>query len=114
MTVDTHLAAVHYRVALAGQSLEFAIAFLNGRRVFRGLEHINAAVSHLQHAVSYLKSSGQYPALLTYVGQLVQFYRGEAAKVMRPANAPAVAAEIYANQGNLLAGDPVLTPASAH
>jgi hypothetical protein len=111
---DPRLASVHFQVQQAGQSLELAAAFLGGRRLFRGIEHINAAVGHLARAEATLKASGQYPALAQYVGQLVQFYRTEAAKVMRPMAAPGVGEEIAGNQGNLLAADPVLFPNVAH
>ncbi|MGI0068252.1 MAG: hypothetical protein ACREB9_07585 [Thermoplasmata archaeon] len=114
MPVDTHLAAVHYRVQQAGQALEYAITFLNGRRMFQGIVQIRQAVSHLQHAQSYLLESGQYPDLLAYVGTLVAFYNGEIGKVVRPTNAPAVGAGLYGNQANLLAADPVLFPSVAH
>lgn len=114
MPPDIHLSAVHFRVQMAGQVLEYAVQFFRSRRVFAGVARVREAVSHLQHAESYLRASGQYSELLAYVGKLVAFYNAEIPKVVRPMNAPAVGAEIYANQGNLLAADPVLFPGVAH
>ncbi|MBF6555557.1 MAG: hypothetical protein IVW52_05195 [Acidimicrobiales bacterium] len=114
MPVPDHLAAVHFRVQLAGQSIEHAISLLKSRRVFQGRMHVQQAVGDLQHAASYLKASGQYPALLSYTEALIAFYTGEAARVVRPANAPAVGDALYSAQGNLLQADPVLFPSVAH
>ncbi len=114
MAVDNHLAAVHFRIEMAGQSLEQAIAFLQSRRVFQGLMRLRAAIGDLQHAATYLKDSGKYPELEKYVGALVIFYQGESGKVMRPGSAPKVGDELYAAQGQLAAADPLLFPAAAH
>lgn len=114
MPTDACLAAVHFRVQMAGQALEFAAAFLQGRRVFQGLTQIRQAAAHLQHASAHLKSSGQYPDLARFVDGLVAFYNAEIPKLVRPMSAPAVATEVFNNQANLLLADPVLNPGVAH
>ncbi len=106
--VDTHLAAVHFRVEMAGIAAEEAIEALKTRRIFMGRVRTMAVAGHLQHAADYLRESGGYPSLLGYVEQLRAFYAAEATKILRPTEAPKVAAALYANQGNLVAADPLL------
>ncbi len=106
--VDTHLAAVHFRVEMAGIAAEEAIEALKTRRIFMGRVRTMAVAGHLQHAVDYLRESGGYPSLLGYVEQLRVFYAAEASKILRPTEATKVAAALYANQGNLVAADPLL------
>jgi hypothetical protein len=106
VAADNHLAAIHFRVQSAGTSVESAIDSLRNRRVFQGRISVMRAVSDLQHAAAYARESGRYPALLAYLEKLAAFYNAEAAKVLRPATAPALANELYGAQGLLLAGDP--------
>lgn len=114
MPVDATLARVHLRVQSAGQSLERAVGFLRTRQVFRGTVDIRQAVQDLVAAQSVLAASGAYPELAAYVGTLVAYYQARVAKAVRPVGAPAIAAEIAASQGNLLAADPILFPNVAH
>lgn len=113
MPTDPVLAAVHYRVDLAGQALEAAVTTLRSTRMFRGVVEIRQAVAHLTAAHQALQASGKYPTLSVYFATLIAFYQGEVQRLFRPANAGPVADEIAANQGNLLQADPVLFPASA-
>ena len=72
---------------------------------------LQQVVSDLQHAADYLTAYGQAPNLTAYVKTLVQFYEGQLSSALRPAQAPTIAEILAANQGNLLASDPVLFPA---
>jgi len=114
LPVDAVLASVHFRVDAAGRSLEHAASFLRSRQVFRAAVEMRQAAQDLSSAQAMVKASGKYPALESYLGNLAAFYHGKVAQSVRPMGASALADEIAAQQGNLLAADPVLTPSSAH
>jgi hypothetical protein len=104
---DPVLASLHFRVEMAGAAAEQAIAFLSQREVLRGRMAVQSVVFNLTAAASRLRASGQYPDQLSYVEKLIQFYAAKMSAVMRPAVGPAIAAELAANQANLLAAAPI-------
>ena len=112
MPADAVLAAIHYRVELAGAALEQAASMLEIRRVLNGIVHVRQAVMHLQAAARVAEAAGSYPGLQKYLLECAAFYQS-AQRVVRPADAPALAARVRGNAGYLLEADPVLSPGSA-
>ena len=107
MPVDPALAALYFRVQMAGASAEQAISFLNQREVLRGRMAVQSVVLHLTAARNRLKDSGQNPERLAYVEQLIVYYSAAMNTILRPAAAPGVAKSLADNQGNLYSASPL-------
>ncbi len=108
---NSDLAAVFFRVLLAGEAAEYAVQFLKDspRRVLVGRQQLQMVVEHLIHARDYLQTSGVDPPRLEYVKSLIAFYQGLLGKLTALTavrNAGAVAKAIYEAQGNLLGAAP--------
>lgn len=108
MAINTHLAAVHFRIEMGGQAAEHAISALNNHRLMLGRARLAEVITNLQHAISYLKTAGTFPAELQAVESLKEFYVKQLGQlsIINVRDTPKVAAAIYANQGNLLQADP--------
>lgn len=109
MPADPTLSSVHFRVQSAGTAVENALDALSARpvaRIFQAKVSLNHAVGELSRAADYLRESGAHPNLLAYLEKLAAFYRAASNKTMRPASAPAVAAELRTAQGHLVSADP--------
>lgn len=108
--MDTHLAAVHFRIIMAGTAAEHAVSALMSRRVLIGRQKLAEVLENLKHAHDYLKGAGTFPDLLSYVDGLIAFYNAlyQKARIVNVMEAPKMAAAVYANQGNLAAADPYL------
>ena len=110
MPVPAVSAATHSRVTTALAASESAVAFLQMKRVFQGRQSIQTVIFNLDRARGYLKVAGDADRV-ALADQLLSFYQGSVQKVFRPANAPQLAAEILAQEGNLAAVDPLLPSA---
>ena len=108
--VNTHLAAVHFRIIMAGIAAEHAVSALMSRRVLIGKQKLAEVLENLKHAHDYLQGAGTFPDLLSYVDGLISFYTTlfQKTRVVNVMEAPKLASAVYANQGNLAAADPYL------
>ena len=108
MAIDAHRAAIHFRIAKVGATLEGAISQLRMMRVFQGRMAVMQAAADLQQAAGYAQAAPDLADLADYLTKLAAWYQSEAQKVVRPTTAPKVADELFANQGQLLGADPTL------
>ena len=108
MVLNTHISAVHFRIEMAGQAAEHAISALMNHRIIIGRNKLAEVIDNLQHAISYLKGAGTFPAQLQQVEALKAFYVQQIGllRVINVRDSPKVATVLYGNQGSLLSADP--------
>lgn len=122
MSLSQHLAAVHFRIIMAGESAEHAVSMFMGNHMDAGMGMVKEVIDNLSHAKAYLVTSGNHPRLLAYIESLITFYdgilqkgnasgafpiiRGFIEKTSDPSLSSQIGSQVYNNQGNLLAADP--------
>ena len=102
-----HVPAASARVAMALQAAERASDLLRRRHVLQGRFYLSQVASDLAKGADYLKAAGaQYAGKSEFLAKLSTWYQDEARKVHGPGNAPAIADEVFAQQGLLFVADP--------
>jgi hypothetical protein len=110
MAIDQHLAAVHFRIQMAGEAAEHTIDEANNGRPLAARGAIQRVIDNLNHVVAYLTVAGTYPQLLSYVVERISFYKAQAnrLRIVNLKEIKSVGEDIYNAQGLLLGADPYL------
>ena len=115
--ISPHLAAVHFRIIMAGQAAETSIAMYLSNHPMSGAGFLQTVIDDLKHCITYLTAAGDHPGLLMYISNLIEFYTGIVSQsvpggpILRfsdPTASPRIGNEIYMHQGKLLGADPFL------
>lgn len=116
--ISPHIAAVHFRVLMAGMAAEQSVEMFAINRPDAGAGYLTQVVSNLQHVVAYLELAGDHQQLLAYVKNLISYYEQQIVMVdgrgpriitrfVDPGIAKQVGNNVYMHQGYLLQADPL-------